>query len=590
MKPWLNAQIVLAGILLTLLFPLGADATANLAHSLVKIQPTSPYAGSDSIHLYAARNEYESFQVVLNGPLNGVTVSISPLTGPEGSTLPPSTFHFSRAAYMMITDVSNDEGITGPVPDGLIPERDLFFDEQRNAFPIDVLSGENQLVWVDVFVPENTLPGEYSGVVSVNSTSAPTQNLTLSLTVWDFSLPSTSSLATAFGYEGWGVLFGHFENPDDHYDDIVPLAQRYLESGLMHRLTLSTFLIEDWSLYADPIDWPAFDERWGTFFNGRDLAFGPESARVTSVQIPTIGNTNQEKVNFWQGFAQHFRSNGWFDLLFDYTLDEPSDDPADYQAIRDRADLVHEADPDLRTLVTTDIQEAGPYNMEDYIDIWVPLINFMHGKPYEVCWSTEYEGDQRSDYDDLVAAGKDLWWYQSCMSHGCGDPNDSECYRAWPSYMIDHTAIRNRIMAWMSYRYDIRGELYYDVNYCYDRPVDAWVSQYYFTGNGDGTLFYPGRPDTIGGTTHIPIPTIRLKQIRDGLEDYEYLKLLEQNNGREAVLALMATVVTNTYTYTGVSDDLISVRQQIGEILDGGMIFSDDFEFGDTSAWTSTSP
>ena len=32
----------------------------------------------------------------------------------------------------------------------------------------------------------------------------------------------------------------------------------------------------------------------------------------------------------------------------------------------------------------------------------------------------------------------------------------------------------------------------------------------------------------IGGNTHVPISSIRLKQIRDGYEDYEYLKLVEK--------------------------------------------------------------
>jgi hypothetical protein len=66
--------------------------------------------------------------------------------------------------------------------------------------------------------------------------------------------------------------------------------------------------------------------------------------------------TNQEPLRqtfrvdggaFWAGCIQHFRNKGWSDLLFDYTLDEPGDNAADYQEIRDRAALVHQADPDL---------------------------------------------------------------------------------------------------------------------------------------------------------------------------------------------------------------------------------------------------
>ena len=42
------------------------------------------------------------------------------------------------------------------------------------------------------------------------------------------------------------------------------------------------------------------------------------------------------------------------------------------------------------------------------------------------------------------------------------------------------------------------------------------------------TLFYPGVPSKIGGTHHVPVTSIRFKLIREGYEDYEYLKLVER--------------------------------------------------------------
>lgn len=46
-------------------------------------------------------------------------------------------------------------------------------------------------------------------------------------------------------------------------------------------------------------------------------------------------------------------------------------------------------------------------------------------------------------------------------------------------------------------------------------------------GNGEGTLFYPGRPDKIGGNDHIPVSSLRLTLIREGNEDYECVKKSE---------------------------------------------------------------
>nr|WP_255203202.1 DUF4091 domain-containing protein [Myxococcus sp. AM011] len=65
------------------------------------------------------------------------------------------------------------------------------------------------------------------------------------------------------------------------------------------------------------------------------------------------------------------------------------------------------------------------------------------------------------------------------------------------------------------------GELYYQT---VGLLSTAWTTQFRFNGNGDGTLFYPGLTSIIGGTTDVPLPSIRLKLIRQGLQDSEWLK------------------------------------------------------------------
>ena len=52
-------------------------------------------------------------------------------------------------------------------------------------------------------------------------------------------------------------------------------------------------------------------------------------------------------------------------------------------------------------------------------------------------------------------------------------------------------------------------------------------------GNGDGNLFYDGDPSIIGGSTNIPIESLRMKHIRDGIEDYGYLALLRERAGAD---------------------------------------------------------
>lgn len=108
-------------------------------------------------------------------------------------------------------------------------------------------------------------------------------------------------------------------------------------------------------------------------------------------------------------------------------------------------------------------QDADAGNMTDMIDIFVPIINYIDNDP-AVCphypsWAVN---NTRPVYDPLEADGRELWWYQSCMSEGCAHikppagggcvGKDNACLnKTWPSYMIDHPATYNRVMSWISY-------------------------------------------------------------------------------------------------------------------------------------------
>jgi hypothetical protein len=91
---------------------------------------------------------------------------------------------------------------------------------------------------------------------------------------------------------------------------------------------------------------------------------------------------------------------------------------------------------------------------------------------------------------------------------------------------------------------------------------------YLHGGNGDGSLFYPGRTDRIGGNQDIPIESIRLKLIRDGLEDYEYLSLLASHGFRKFADDEVDRMVSNTYGWQHDPGLWYSIREEMGKKLD----------------------
>jgi len=537
-----------------------------------KIRPRDPAGTLREINIKAARNEYESFQIVLSDTetftINSITVS--ELRRGSGSIV-SGNIKIYREAYIDAKIISNTEGATGLWPDALIPVKDVFFNEMRNALPFTVNPNTNQAFWVDLFISPDTAAGDYEGTITVNIEGENAFNIPVKLTVWDFELPSTSTLVSAFGFDGWDTLKGHFESSDNEAQEMLtPLSMLYAECALMNRVSLESAIGEDWSIIpwpvTGPIDWTDFDRNWSSFFGGKDLVFGLKNARLTSQSIPLWGDNDNENIAYIKNFVSHFKTKGWYDILFDYTWDEPQDDE-DFAGIIDRSNMIREADPDMRLLVTTNIKMGEFYNISGYVDIWTPVINDMNDKQGSVCWDSEFAGDQRNSYSSQVNSGKELWWYQSCESHGCGNGDSASlCFTGWPSYAIDTSAIDNRIMEWMSFKYDISGELYFSTTYAYmgiSGNDDAWNNQYYFWGNGDGTLFYPGRPNKIGGTHHIPIESIRLKLIREGMEDYEYMNLLKTLGDESFARTQIDSVISETYSFSRDPEVLYKARENM---------------------------
>jgi hypothetical protein len=153
--------------------------------------------------------------------------------------------------------------------------------------------------------------------------------------------------------------------------------------------------------------------------------------------------------------------------------------------------------------------------------------NLPDWETFEANWGPFLDGTAPSRLEGARMTSRpnrELWTYQSCMSHGCAAEDarpENQPGQGWPSYMVDRPATKARAQEWISFLAGATGELYYQT---VGMLVSAWTTQYRFQGNGDGTLFYPGTPERIGGTTQVPVPSLRLKLIRLGIQDYEWLK------------------------------------------------------------------
>ena len=491
-------------------------------HSLRKFRPDHPLPTERIASIEAARNEIESFQIVIQGGSAGRTVqaaTVMALSGPGGATINTGQLHVYRLGWFDVPAASNQEGAAGRWPDPLIPDIDVFYQQKRNAFPMVVPAGEIGVVWVDVVVPADAAPGQYSGSVALSvggeQVAAPVK-----LRVRNFVLPSTPTLRTAFAGPEIGACLAHHGSYEACGDDIggsgddgVEHYQTlYARALLNHRISAENVIY-----YGPPLvhqDFSHFDAVYGPLLGGTAPTLLP-GARLTTVRIRT---SETQWVRAWR---DHFQQRGYTATLFDYTCDEPPAGCA-WSSIAPGAAPVRAGG--VPSLVTTDFVSASDNAVLSSIDILVPLMNWMRPTT-----ANQPNYTPRSAYDAWLAADdkRALWWYQSCISHGCGDGcGDGTGSTGYPpSYVIDTLAIQNRAMEWFTFSDDISGELYFQTAH---QLETAWDDQCAFDGAGDGTLFYPGTPARVGGSRHIPIASVRLKHIRDGVEDYELLHLVKQ--------------------------------------------------------------
>jgi Domain of unknown function (DUF4091) len=203
---------------------------------------------------------------------------------------------------------------------------------------------------------------------------------------------------------------------------------------------------------------------------------------------------------------------------------------------------------------------------------------------------------QRSAYDSWLAGNccgvgsspsRQLWSYQSCESAGtCGNGVVGTTNATWPNYSVDGKPAANRAMEWLTFLHNQSGELYYSADICMTpqsqgancgfpiHPNDPWVSVYYSGGWGDGTLVYAGgivsgKPNYMGADVTIPLilPSVRLKHIRDGMQDYEYLNVLTNAGKGTIVQQQISSWITNSYTFETSGTGLQTARLAVGKAL-----------------------
>jgi hypothetical protein len=88
------------------------------------------------------------------------------------------------------------------------------------------------------------------------------------------------------------------------------------------------------------------------------------------------------------------------------------------------------------------------------------------------------------------------------------------------------------------------------------------------------------------------VPSIRWELLREGMEDYEYLWLVNDGPPQIGVAntadAAASQFIDSRTRFSRVPTDLMAARAELAVLL--APLFADGFESGDTAAWSSAIP
>ena len=504
-------------------FALGAIPSASAgsaASPSVVVYPSSqsiapagalPRGGRGQLAYESAIGERDGALAVVTGAQR-ITVDV---------TTPPAAPIVVRLFFAHFVSVGGR-----PVPDALEPWDGSGRSTER----------PNQPVLVQIEVPSGTRPGRYSGAITVTA-DGQQKTLSLSIRVFPVTLPAPGSRV--------GNLLTAFHMSPESY--VAEAARLYGFSSNQQRSAANRALFALLASYrVSPASWGFGEPRrpvgyessskWWLDSAGNFLEEVRSSPGFSALRIPISSNRAAEHNYIAQ--LSPFRPETWCDYLgnvhafwsqhevlgsgslaYVFGYDEPG--PAGHRLVARQAKAVHACFPGARELMTGNPSRANGFLWDgkggDDIDVWTVLSRRYYGT-----WTGPVDrraGKSRSraylaTIDKVRARGSMVWSYTYTGTPGT------------PSFAATQPLSDPRMFFLWTALEGIDGVLYAQgmTGYRGANPLES-------VGTGESVLVYPGPSG--------PMPSARLEQIRDGIEDWAILDLVRKRHGAADVRAIL---------------------------------------------------
>ena len=514
--------------------------------------------------LQGARGEYVSFQLVLTNntekPLKGIEVAMKHFknNSHQLSILPELFLEWSVEVNTPSTGYPRSALGTGWYPDALIPFQYIqqgskpkgvnawLYPLQLPDFNNRIEHQKSQLIWVDQYIPfekTDAASSLYKSEITV-AIEGVTQTIPVELNVWDFAIPNENMLKGSLQHEGF---VSSMNEKDELQIYQLMKRNRICVMDPTYKPTLIT------TGKTVSIDWKKFDDRLKKYLTGEAFTkkYGYEYG-------PGYGTPVETFLLPFDVYGKH-DTRGWPDVGKPDVERNPGNKAAYINIIRKVKDhlkpLVNPKTTDL-TVYLNGLDESyfpeawnrmayyGNLFKKEYPGAEFRVDGGYNDTAMQVIenaissWAVHTIEFDDSRFNKYAKMGIRQWLY--------GPMIYESKVNSWvgSSTFTDLPLVNDRAISWASWKYHAHSWISWGIGAgwkagWYDSETwksanDAGNADGYDEKklNGNGMLLYsPGIIPNVKG----PCPSIRLKMMRNGVQEYEYMRLLsliDKNDNR----------------------------------------------------------
>lgn len=517
--------------------------------ALIKVlsSDTSFVDKPDTLHV--ARGENATFQFVLTTNVELADLKVEVQNKGLGEV------HTGWVHEVYNTNPTHDADDMITTPDSLYP--DPIIDDEKE----DLLIDSHRILWVDVAIPHDTKPGLHPCKLTVSAElegKRVCEQKKFYIQVYPVDLPEEQGLKVVNWYSRSDVRFLNGDEPlevgSERYLELLQLiaetAAKYGQNCWLMAEKPSLKLNEDSTDFV--LDFTFFDRAMEMFiehgnlkyfcnshFGGRfegaewkdGMAFNIDYVEDKTIKHDQVPYTDPRlKVFIQKYYSQieaHFRDKGWLDICYQHIADEPdnmgTESQISWSAV---AAMIKETAPGLKTI-------DASFECIDNQDVSVVLL-----------------GDNIESLPTLPE-GSERWMYT------CTGPQGNYANR-----FVQLPLLKTRILHWINFKYNEVGYLHWGYNYWQfsKDPLHDVTPSTQWPG-GDCYIIYPAKDKVY--------PSIRLCAMREGIRDYDLLRMVEARDPEKA-REFCNSVILGPNKYDMDTDHFYNIRQQMLEFLSNG--------------------